>query len=118
MRTRSFALSAAPRKRPPYCWRGVAPITARERGLSILCIAVIWLSVQISMPSPSPSHPVLEIVELCRIPPQHFGAFVLRHTLKAPGDIVARLWPGGRSLGKVGFPQDIIDPEIGAGFNS
>src|SRR5262245_49513517 len=51
-RTRSCALSAAARNRPPYCIRGVAPTIAMERGLSILWIDAIWLSVQNSMPPP------------------------------------------------------------------
>ena len=63
-------------------------------------------------------HPVLELVELCRIPPQHFGALVLGHTLETPGDIVARLGPRRRGLGEIGFPHDVVDPEILAGFNS
>src|SRR5213594_2308303 len=45
---RSCALSAAARNRPPYCSRGVAPTMAMERGLSILWIACICGSVQIS----------------------------------------------------------------------
>src|SRR5437867_5918904 len=49
---RSCALSAAARKRPPYCKRGVAPTMAMERGLSILWIACICGSVQISMQVP------------------------------------------------------------------
>src|SRR5262249_25481273 len=51
-RTRSCALSAAARNRPPYCIRGVAPTIAMERGLSIMWIDAIWLSVQNSMPPP------------------------------------------------------------------
>src|SRR5207244_9246368 len=49
-----LGLEHCARKRPPYCRRGVAPITAIECGLSILCIDAIWLSVQISMPNQSP----------------------------------------------------------------
>src|SRR5438552_18004637 len=48
-RTRSLALSAAARNRPPYCIRGVAPTIAMERGLSILWIDAICGSVQNSM---------------------------------------------------------------------
>src|SRR5215467_10864586 len=51
-RTRSLALSAAARNRPPYCIRGVAPTIAIERGLSILWIDAICGSVQNSMTSP------------------------------------------------------------------
>src|SRR5262249_28792149 len=51
-RTRSFALRAAARNRPPYCIRGVAPTIAMERGLSIMWIDAIWLSVHNSMPPP------------------------------------------------------------------
>src|ERR1043166_8429541 len=89
-RIRSLALSAAARNRPPYCRRGVAPITAIECGLSILCIDAIWLSVQISM---STSSKYLELIELGGVPPQHFGAFILRYTLKTLGDTVAGRGP-------------------------
>src|SRR6266567_833708 len=51
-RTRSLALSAAARNRPPYCIRGVAPTIAMERGLSILWIDAICGSVQNSMTPP------------------------------------------------------------------
>src|SRR5215510_13753017 len=51
-RTRSCALSAAARNRPPYCMRGVAPTIAMERGLSILWIDAICGSVQNSMTPP------------------------------------------------------------------
>src|ERR1700687_1265836 len=51
-RTRSLALSAAARNRPPYCIRGVAPTIAMERGLSILWIHAICGSVQNSMTPP------------------------------------------------------------------
>src|ERR1700730_17444715 len=53
MRTRSLALSTEFSRRPPYCSRGVAPITAIERGWSILCMAAIWLVVQNSSPAAS-----------------------------------------------------------------
>src|SRR5215475_11339217 len=51
-RTRSFALSAAAKNRPPYCIRGVAPTIAMERGLSILWIDAICGAVQNSMTPP------------------------------------------------------------------
>src|SRR5215467_11917951 len=51
-RTRSLALSAAARNRPPYCIRGVAPTIAIERGLSILWIDAICGSVQNCMTPP------------------------------------------------------------------
>src|SRR5215467_10550899 len=51
-RTRSLALSAAARNRPPYCIRGVAPTIAIERGLSILWIDAFCGSVQNSMTLP------------------------------------------------------------------
>src|SRR5215813_3336437 len=51
-RTRSLALSAAARNRPPYCIRGVAPTIAMERGFSILWIDAICGSVQNSMTPP------------------------------------------------------------------
>src|SRR5688572_8089099 len=33
--------------RPPYCWRGVAPTIASERGFSMVWIDAIWSLVQI-----------------------------------------------------------------------
>ena len=47
--TRSCIFNAAASMRPPYCWRGVAPTIANERGLSIVCIDAIWSLLQISI---------------------------------------------------------------------
>ena len=38
-------------------------------------------------------HNALEFIELGGVPPQHFGAFVLRYALKTLGDTVAGRWP-------------------------
>src|SRR5437773_11817182 len=66
-RTRSLALSAAARTRPPYCIRGVAPTIAMERGLSILWIDAICGSVQNSMTPPEKACPVgLQPTDLIR----------------------------------------------------
>src|SRR5262245_37194657 len=65
-RTRSFALRAAARNRPPYCIRGVAPTIAMERGLSIMWIDAIWLSVQNSMPPPEAKRLCLQLKKMAR----------------------------------------------------
>src|SRR5438876_8637329 len=61
-RTRSLALSAAARNRPPYCIRGVAPTIAIERGLSILSIEAICGAVQNSMTPPKKNGDLLETI--------------------------------------------------------